>query len=78
VREGGQVRGEGGLILFRSFRQEQVQHPPPGKRGKIMIIVIRVVLGWGGRGWPGKREGGLFSSFRKEKVQHPSPSKGGK
>jgi hypothetical protein len=34
VREGGQVGGEGGLILFRSFRQEQVQHPSPGKRGK--------------------------------------------
>ncbi len=34
VGEGDQVRGEGGLILFRSFRQEQVQHPSPGKRGK--------------------------------------------
>jgi hypothetical protein len=44
MREGGQVRGEGWLILFRSLRQEQVQHPSPDYDKKIMIIVMRVVL----------------------------------
>jgi hypothetical protein len=41
LREGGQVGGEGGLILFSSFRQEQVQHPLLVRRKNDLFTLLR-------------------------------------